>query len=87
MAEQADQAELPEGMSIGDEIAFRERRMANLGQAKQVLEARAQERYELEQAEYEAKLRERERKEQEKGRKPGGRPPKPPTPARFLRRS
>lgn len=80
MAEQTDQAELPEGMSVADEIAFRERRMANLGQAKEVLEARARERYELEQAEYEAKLRERERKAQEKGRQPGGRPPKPPTP-------
>lgn len=80
MAEQADQAELPEGLSIADEIAFREQRLANLGQAKQVLEARAQERYELEQAEYEAKMRERERKAQEEGRKPGGRPPEPPTP-------
>jgi len=80
MGEQADQTKLPAGLSIGDEIAFRERRMANLGQAKQVLEARAQERYELEQAEYEAKIRERERKAQEKGRKPGGRPPEPPTP-------
>lgn len=80
MAEQTDQAELPEGLSIADEIAFREQRLANLGQAKAVLEARAQERYELEQAEYEAQVRERERKAQEKGRKPGGRPPQPPTP-------
>jgi transposase len=80
LAERADQIELPEGMNIADEIAFREQRLANLAQAKQVLEARAQERYELEQAEYEIKLRERERKAQEKGRKPGGRPPEPPTP-------
>jgi len=80
MAEQAEQAELPQGLNIADEIAFREQRMANLGHAKQVLEARAQERHELEQAEYEAKMRERERKVQETGRKPGGRPPEPPTP-------
>jgi transposase len=80
LAEQADQADLPEGLNIADEIAFREQRLANLGQAKAVLEARAQERHELEQAEYEAKVRERERKAQEKGRKPGGRPPQPPTP-------
>ena len=80
MAEQTDQAELPEGLSIADEIAFREQRLANLGQAKAVLEARAQERHELEQAEYEARVRARERKAQEKGRKPGGRPPQPPTP-------
>jgi len=80
LAEQTDQDELPEGLSIADEIAFREQRVASLGHAKAVLEARAQERYELEQAEYEAKMRERERKAQEKGRKPGGRPPEPPTP-------
>ena len=80
LAEQADQTNLPEGLSIADEIAFREQRLANLGEAKAVLEARAQECYELEQAEYEAKLRERERKAQEKGCKPGGRPPQPPTP-------
>jgi len=79
LAEQADQANLPEGLSIADEIAFREQRLANLGQAKAVLEARAQERYQLEQAEYEAKVRERESKAQENGRKPGGRPPQPPT--------
>jgi len=54
--------------------------LANLGQAKTVLEARARERYALEQAEYEAKVQERESKAQEKGRKPGGRPPEPPRP-------
>ncbi len=81
LAEQTEQAELPEGMSIADEIAFREQRLASLAQAKQVLEARAEEGYELEKAKYDAKLRERERKAQEKGRKPGGKPPEPPTPA------
>ena len=80
LAEQTEQANLPEGLSIADEIAFREQRLANLGHAKTVLEAPAQERYELEQAEYEAKLCERERKAQEKRRKPGGRSPQPPTP-------
>ena len=80
LAEQSDQDELPEDLSIADEIAFREQRLASLGQAKAVLEARARERYELERAEYEAKVRERERKAQEKGRKPRGRPPEPPTP-------
>ena len=71
----------PQPSRIADEIAFREQRLANLGQAKAVLEARARERHELEQAKYEAKLRARERaclerserKAQEKGRKPGGR--------------
>jgi hypothetical protein len=80
LAEQTDQDELPAGLSIADEIAFREQRLVNLRQAKTVLEARARERYALEQAEYEARMRERESKAQEKGRKPGGRPPEPPTP-------
>jgi len=78
--EQAEQHDLPEGLSIADEIAFREQRLVNLAQAKAVLEARAAERYQVEQAEYEAKLREREEQAQKKGRKPGGRPPEPPTP-------
>ena len=78
--EQTEQHDLPEGLSIADEIAFREPRLVNLAQAKAVLEARAAERYQVEQAEYEAKLREREEQAQKKGRKPGGRPPEPPTP-------
>src|SRR5450756_661040 len=52
---------------------------ARLAEAKAVLEARAKERYALEQAEYEAKVREREEKAAESGRKPSGRPPQPPT--------
>ena len=80
LGEQADQGELrlPEGLIIPDEIALRQERLANLAQAKAVLEARAQERYEAEKAEYEAKLRQRENKPQQNNRKPGGRPPKPP---------
>ena len=45
-----------------------------------MLEERAQERYEAEQAEYEAKLREREEKARKHHRKPGGRQPQPPEP-------
>jgi hypothetical protein len=58
---------------------LREERLLNLEQAKAVLEARAQERYEAEQAEYEAKMREREEKAKQTGRKPKGRTPQPPT--------
>ena len=80
--EQADQGEqqLPEGLILGDEIAIREERLANLAQAKAVLEERAKERYEAEQAEYEAKLREREKKARKHHHKPKGRPPQPPEP-------
>jgi len=82
LGEQADQGEiqLPEGLVIDDEITLREQRLVNLAKAKVVLEKRAQERYEAEQAEYEAKLREREKKAREHHRKPRGREPKPPEP-------
>jgi len=82
LGEQVDQGEkqLPEGLILQDEIAIREERLASLAQAKAVLEARAKERYEAEQAEYEAKLREREKKARKHHRKPKGRPPQPPEP-------
>jgi transposase len=80
VGEQADQGELqlPEDLVIADEIAIRQERLANLERAKAVLEARAQERYEAEKAEYDAKLREREEKARKHHRKPKGRIPKPP---------
>lgn len=80
LAEHADKQALPEGLVIPDEIAFRQQRLARLAEAKAVLEARAQERYAAEQAEYEARLRQREEKARRSGRKPPGRPPAAPTP-------
>jgi transposase len=74
-----EHAEGPEGLVIPDEIAFRQERLANLAKAKAVLEARAQERYEVEQAGYEAQRAEREAKTRQTGRTPRGRPPTPPT--------
>jgi hypothetical protein len=79
LGEKADQEDLPEGLDVGFEIALRQERLLNLAQAKAVLEARAQERYEAEKAEYEAKMREREEKAKQTGRKPRGKTPKPPT--------
>jgi transposase len=82
LAEQADQGELrlPDGLHIPDEIALRQQRLARLAQAKAVLEARAQQRYEAEKAEYDAKLQAREKKASKSKRKRGGRKPKPPQP-------
>ncbi len=80
LGEQADQVELPKGMVIEDELTFRKNRLANLAEAKVILEARAQERYEAERAAYEAKMRAREKKKQQTGRKPRGPTPQPPTP-------
>jgi transposase len=78
LADQADGHEVPEGMHVTDEIALRQERLARLAEAKQVLQARAQERQAAEQAEYEAKLRQRAAQAQRTGRKPRGRPPIPP---------
>jgi transposase len=80
LAEVAEQAELPEGFRVDDEIKFRQVRLERLAQAKAALEARAEDRYQAELAAYQEKLRERERKAEESGRKPGGRPPQPPQP-------
>jgi len=80
LGEQADETELPEGLEIDTEVAFRQERLVNLAEAKRVLEARAGERYQVELAEYQAKLRTREEKAQETGRKPRGPEPKPPKP-------
>jgi transposase len=80
LGERADQGSLPAGLKVGEELVFRQERLANLAQAKAVLELRAEERYQVEKAEYEAKVREREEKARRQGRKPGGRKPKPPKP-------
>jgi transposase len=78
LGERADQGEatLPSRLVVEDEVALRQQRLANLAQAKAVLEARAQERYQAEKAEYEAKLRAHEEKARRKKRR--GRKPKPP---------
>jgi transposase len=75
-AEQADAADIPDGMSIPEELERREARMAAIAEAKRKIEAPVSER---EQAEYEAKLKARAEREQRTGRKPGGRPPAPPS--------
>jgi transposase len=78
-AEAADRAEvMADGMSIPEELAFRETRLAKLGEAKAKIEARAKERFAQETAEYHAKLAAREAKVVATGKKPGGRPPAPP---------
>jgi transposase len=80
LAEHADLQPLPAGLVPADEIALREDQLARLAQAKAVLKARADERYQAEKAEYDAKVQEREQKAQQSGRKPRGPAPEPPTP-------
>src|SRR5262245_56316856 len=77
-AEAADQADVLDGMSIPEELARREERLAKLAEARAKLEARAKERFEQEMAEHRAKLAARDEKTAASGKKPGGRPPAPP---------
>lgn len=79
LAEQADQADVPDGVNLPAEIKRREDRLSAMAEAKAKIEARAKARFAKEQAEYEAKLARREAKAKETGKKPGGKPPKPPT--------
>jgi len=80
LAAAADQAEVPDGMSVPEELARREARLAGIAAAKATIEARAAERYAREQAAYEQKLAERAAQEERTGRKPGGTPPAAPEP-------
>jgi transposase len=80
LGEQADQIELPAGFDVEAEITFRKNRLANLTEAKAVLETRSKERYEAEKAEYEAKMKAREEKARQTGQKPRGRAPQLPVP-------
>jgi transposase len=77
-AEAADAADLPDGMSIPDELARREERLRQIAAARATIEARAKERHAREQAEHEAKLAARAAKTAATGKKPGGKPPEPP---------
>jgi hypothetical protein len=78
-AEAADQADVPDGLSVPEELARREARLAKLAEARVKIEARAKERFEREQAEHQAKLADRAAKAEATGKPPGGRSPQPPT--------
>ena len=56
LAEQADKADVPDGMSLPEELKRREDRLALMGVAKAKLEARAKERYVCERTEYDQKM-------------------------------
>lgn len=79
LAERADAAEIPDGMSIPEELQRRESRLAAIAEAKAKLEVRAQERLAGEQVEYQRRLASRAEQEKRRGRRFGGNPPEPPT--------
>jgi len=80
LAEQADRAGIPDGVSLPDEIKRREDRLAVMADAKRKIAARAEERFQREKADYEDKMARRAAKEKEAGRKLGGKTPKAPEP-------
>ena len=77
-AEAADRTDIPDGMSIPEELERREKRLSAIAAAKAEIERRAAERHAREQATYEKKLAERTKKEQATGKKARGKQPKPP---------
>ena len=77
-AEDADSTPLQDGLTIPEEIARRQDRLAKLQEAKAAMETRAKERLIEEQAAYQEKLATRQAKEQATGKKPPSKAPQPP---------
>jgi hypothetical protein len=78
LAESADQADLPDGINLPEEIKRRQDRLAAMDAAKVKIEARARIRFEQEQVAYQAKLDQRAAATKLTGKPLGGRPPKAP---------
>src|SRR5207244_11985519 len=75
--EQAEAQEAQETLDIPAELARREKRVAALKQARQVIEERAKEMAAAQQEEYKAKQAQRQA-QREAGQKPRGAEPNPP---------
>ena len=80
LAEAADTANIPDGMSLPKELKLRADRLAAMAAAKAKIAERAQERYAREKAEFDEKLNQRQAKEHDTGKKPRGKTPKAPEP-------
>jgi transposase len=76
----SDRGATPDGLDVAAEMQRRLVRLAQLAQARQIIEQRAAERDAAEQAAYEAKLADREERARRTGKKPRGKTPTPPTP-------
>ena len=77
--ERAQQAQAQETLDIPAELVRREKRVAALPQARQVIEERAREMAATQQPQYEAKVAARKHQRDE-GKKPRGKDPRPPDP-------
>ncbi len=80
LAEAADTANTPDGMSLPKELKLRQDRLAAMADAKTKIAARAAERYAREKAEFDEKMGKRQAKADETGKKPRGKAPLPPEP-------
>ena len=74
-AEAADQADIPDGISVPEELARREDRLEKLAVARAKIEARAKERYAWEMADHEAKLAARGRRRRPRAKGPAANHP------------
>lgn len=79
VAEAAD-ADEEDGQKLPEELQRRQKRLAQIRQAKKMIEEWAEARYEAEQAEYEDKMAKRRAKEEQTGKKSPSRKPAPPEP-------
>jgi transposase len=77
-AEQADTAATPETLDLPEELTRREKRLAALKQARQVIEARAKEMAVAQAESYQAKVAARQA-QRDAGQKPRGKEPAPPS--------
>jgi len=80
LAEQADTANIPDGMSLPKELKLRQDRLAAMAAAKAKIAARAAERYAREKAEFDEKMSKRQAKQDETGKKSRGKAPTAPLP-------
>lgn len=76
LAKRADAADVPDGMSVPEELERREARLAAIAEAKARIESLAQAR---DEGEYQARLAAREEQQKRTGRKPPGPPPSAPS--------
>lgn len=78
LAAAQDEQENQVQLDIPQELTLRKERLEKIRQAKEVVEARAAERYALEKQEYDRKLARRKEHEEQTGKKPRGKVPKEP---------
>jgi transposase len=78
LAEQADSANIPDGMNLPEELKLRKDRLDAMAVAKAKIAERAAQRYAKEKAEFDARMDKRAAKEKDTGKKLGGKQPTAP---------